>query len=248
MMNEGQIRILLGSTELAGSGLNINRRLVSLVHFDLPYRPGDLAQRAGRIERQGNLLWANDPEFTIDIVVPITRRCLDAWQLGLLNTKQRFISRFRQLDSSVRHYTEQNEAIDYAELSAIVADDPRILAHVKGKAKLRKLEAARNNWFRNHVRLDDQAQSLEQRVATLAAKMQMIRADAANIAATADELLITVDGVTYEKMGVDSTATDRLNITTAAPAVGSKYSRLNYRADIGSQHDMATYRGGYSGL
>lgn len=243
MMNEGQIRILLGSTELAGSGLNINRRLVSLVHFDLPYRPGDLAQRAGRIERQGNLLWANDPEFTIDIVVPITRRCLDAWQLGLLNTKQRFISRFRQLDSSVRHYTEQNEAIDYAELSAIVADDPRILAHVKGKAKLRKLEAARNNWFRNRVRLDDQAQSLEQRSATLATKIQMIRADAANIAATADELLITVDGVTYEKMGVDSTATDRLNITAAAPAVGSKYGRLNYRADIGSQHDMATYRG-----
>ena len=87
---------------------------VRLRNFDLPLRPGDLIQRHGRILRQGNELWQNDPSFAVDVVVPITRRSLDAWQLGLLHTKQRFITMFRQLDCSVRHYTEQNEVIDLA--------------------------------------------------------------------------------------------------------------------------------------
>ncbi|WP_270820073.1 DEAD/DEAH box helicase family protein [Aeromonas sp. Y311-2] len=243
MMNDGQIRILLGSTELAGSGLNINRRLVSLIHFDLPYRPGDLAQRAGRIERQGSLLWANDPNFTIDVVAPITRRSLDAWQLGLLHTKQRFISLFRQLDNSVRHYTEQNDAIDYAELSAIVADDPRILEHVRGKAKLRKLEAARNNWFRNRVRLEDQANLIEQRSTTMSSKMQVIRTDATAISATSDEFLIQVDGESYTKMGSHSTNSTRNQITTACAAAGYKFLHASNRVVTGVQYDLAQYRG-----
>lgn len=244
-MNAGQIRVLLGSTELAGSGLNINQRLVSLIHFDLPYRPGDLAQRNGRIERQGNLLWAQNPDFTIDVVVPITHRCLDAWQLGLLNTKQRFITLFRQLDNSVRHYTEQSEAIDYAELSAIVADDPRILAHVRGKAKLRKLEAVRNNWFKNRVRLEDQAGSLARRNAKLIASSPAIQQDSLAIAATSSELLIEVDGKQYDEMGVARTNDHIVSYahTAAAPAVSAKFNSYGYRLRNGQTCDLACYRG-----
>lgn len=50
----GQVRILLGSTAKMGAGTNVQDRLVALHDLDCPWRPGDLAQRKGRIERQGN--------------------------------------------------------------------------------------------------------------------------------------------------------------------------------------------------
>ena len=50
----GQVRVLLGSTTKMGAGTNVQDRLVALHDLDCPWRPGDLAQRKGRIERQGN--------------------------------------------------------------------------------------------------------------------------------------------------------------------------------------------------
>ena len=50
----GQVRVLLGSTSKMGAGTNVQDRLVALHDLDCPWRPGDLAQRKGRIERQGN--------------------------------------------------------------------------------------------------------------------------------------------------------------------------------------------------
>ena len=44
----------MGSTAKMGAGTNVQDRLVALHDLDCPWRPGDLAQRKGRIERQGN--------------------------------------------------------------------------------------------------------------------------------------------------------------------------------------------------
>jgi len=46
--------VLMGSTAKMGAGTNVQDRLVALHDLDCPWRPGDLAQRKGRIERQGN--------------------------------------------------------------------------------------------------------------------------------------------------------------------------------------------------
>ena len=51
----GDVRVLIGSTAKCGAGTNIQDRLVALHDLDCPWRPGDLTQRSGRIERQGNL-------------------------------------------------------------------------------------------------------------------------------------------------------------------------------------------------
>jgi N12 class adenine-specific DNA methylase len=57
----GQVQVLLGSTAKMGVGTNVQARAVALHHLDCPWRPADLAQREGRIERQGN----QNPEITI---------------------------------------------------------------------------------------------------------------------------------------------------------------------------------------
>ena len=54
-VNAGRVRILIGSTEKMGAGMNVQRRLRALHHLDAHWRPRDIEQREGRILRQGNL-------------------------------------------------------------------------------------------------------------------------------------------------------------------------------------------------
>lgn len=53
-VRSGQVRVLLGSTSKMGAGTNVQDRLVAIHDVDCPWRPGDLQQRKGRIERQGS--------------------------------------------------------------------------------------------------------------------------------------------------------------------------------------------------
>ena len=53
-VRSGQVRVLLGSTVKMGAGTNVQKRLIALHDLDVPWRPSDLEQRAGRIVRQGN--------------------------------------------------------------------------------------------------------------------------------------------------------------------------------------------------
>ena len=54
-VNRGEVRVILGSTFTLGTGVNIQKRLHTLIHLDAPNRPMDYTQRNGRILRQGNL-------------------------------------------------------------------------------------------------------------------------------------------------------------------------------------------------
>jgi hypothetical protein len=44
----------MGSTQKMGAGTNCQDRLIALHDMECPWRPADLAQRLGRIVRQGN--------------------------------------------------------------------------------------------------------------------------------------------------------------------------------------------------
>lgn len=54
-VREGDIRVIMGSTQTLGTGVNIQTRLHTLIHMDAPDRPMDYTQRNGRILRQGNM-------------------------------------------------------------------------------------------------------------------------------------------------------------------------------------------------
>jgi hypothetical protein len=53
-VRQGKVRVLFGSTFKTGSGTNVQDRLIAIHDADCPWRPADLAQRAGRIVRQSN--------------------------------------------------------------------------------------------------------------------------------------------------------------------------------------------------
>lgn len=85
-VRSGQVRVLLGSTFKMGAGTNVQERLVALHDLDVPWRPSDLEQRAGRIVRQGNM------NFEVDLYRYVTEGTFDAYSYQLLESKQKFIS------------------------------------------------------------------------------------------------------------------------------------------------------------
>ena len=117
----GQVRVLLGSTQKMGAGTNMQERLVALHDLDCPWRPGDLAQRKGRIERQGN------QNEKVHVFRYVTEGTFDAYLWQTVENKQKFISQIMSSKSPVRSCDDVDEtALSFAEIKALCAGDPRI--------------------------------------------------------------------------------------------------------------------------
>ena len=117
----GQVRVLLGSTQKMGAGTNVQDRLVALHDLDCPWRPGDLAQRKGRIERQGN------QNEKVHVYRYVTEGTFDAYLWQTVENKQKFISQIMSSKSPVRSCDDVDEtALSFAEIKALCAGDPRI--------------------------------------------------------------------------------------------------------------------------
>ena len=147
----GNVRVLLGSTRMMGSGMNVQERLVAAHHLDAPWRPSDLEQCNGRIIRQGNELYEKDPDnFKIQIYNYATKQTYDARMWQTIEYKSAAIEQFRKGDILQRSIEDvQSEAANAAEMKAAASGNPLILLEVGYKAEVKKLEALYNQFLKN---------------------------------------------------------------------------------------------------
>ena len=133
-VNQGTVRVLIGSTQKMGTGTNVQKRLVALHHFDVPWKPSEIAQRDGRGCRQGNL---NDE---IGIYRYVTQGSFDAFMWQANETKAGYIHQFMVGDSSLRHIEEiGGQELSYAEVKAIASGNPAVLTLAEADAELQRL-------------------------------------------------------------------------------------------------------------
>lgn len=139
-VSEGDMRIVLGSTERMGVGVNVQEKLVGLHHLDAPPRPMDIEQRNGRILRQGN----TNPE--VEIHVYGVENTLDAAMYQKLATKQRFINQILRGDVQGRNFEDAaNEvSLTYQEQMAAFSGDPRAMERVVLENKVRQLSSSQS--------------------------------------------------------------------------------------------------------
>ena len=149
-VRSGAVRVLMGSTQKMGAGTNVQTRLCALHHLDCPWRPADIAQRNGRMVRQGNM------NKEVSIFIYITEATFDAYSYQLVENKQKFISQIMTSKSPARSCEDLDEAaLSYAEVKALAAGNPMIKEKMDldiQVARLRTLKAAYNS---QHYRLED---------------------------------------------------------------------------------------------
>lgn len=134
-VNEGKIRILLGSTFKLGIGANVQSKLKAVHHLDVPWRPADMVQREGRILRRGN---ENDEVFICRYIV---KGSFDAYSWQILENKQKFISQFLSGTEYQRTVEDlENQELTYAQVKALALAQPLMKEYAE---KMNELRAAR---------------------------------------------------------------------------------------------------------
>lgn len=149
-VRNGTVRVLMGSTQKMGAGTNVQTRLVALHHLDCPWRPADIAQRNGRMVRQGNL------NKEVSIFIYVTESTFDAYSWQLVENKQKFISQIMTSKSPARSCEDMDEAaLSYAEVKALAAGNPMIKEKMDLDIQVSRLRSLKAAYTSQHYRLED---------------------------------------------------------------------------------------------
>ena len=231
-VNTGEVRILIGSTEKMGAGMNAQKKLVALHHLDVPWRPSDIEQREGRIIRQGNEFYDADPEgFEVEVLRYVTKESFDAYSWQTLESKARFIEQAMRGDITVRRADDvDGGALTYAEVKALASGNPMVIDKVKVDAELRKLELLESAHKRERWLTQREASDLPERIEGITRTLAGVKAILA-ARKIPDTFTMTIGGTTFDKR--DEADKAFVKATDSAPQVArviATYAGLNISA------------------
>lgn len=175
-VRNGTVRVLLGSTFKMGAGTNVQKRLIALHHLDTPWRPADLAQRNGRIIRQGN----DNPE--VEIFTYVTENTFDSYLYQLVENKQKFIGQIMTSKSPVRSAEDVDEqALSYAEIKMLATGNPYIKEKMDLDIEVSKLKLLKANHLSQKYALEDKIlKEFPLRISSLEQRIVAVKADIAH--------------------------------------------------------------------
>lgn len=149
-VRSGEVRVLFGSTPKMGAGTNVQDRLIAIHNLDCPWRPSDLEQRQGRIERQGNMF----PE--VEVYRYVTEQTFDAYLYQLVESKQKFISQIMTSKSPIRSAEDVDEvALSFAEVKMLATGDARFKEKMDLDIQVSKLRVLKQSYLSEHYDLED---------------------------------------------------------------------------------------------
>ena len=149
-VRNGQVRVLLGSTQKMGAGTNVQTRLLASHDLDCPWRPADLEQRAGRIVRRGN------ENKKVSIFRYVTKGTFDAYTWGLVESKQKFIGQVMTSKSPARSIEDVDAtALSYAEVKMLATGDTRIKEKMDLDIQVTKLKMLKANHQAQQYEMQD---------------------------------------------------------------------------------------------
>lgn len=151
-MNTGKIRVLFGSTEMLGTGVNAQKRCVAIHHLDCPWRPSDLEQRDGRGIRTGNEIAKLHADNKVDVILYAVEKSLDAYKFGLLHNKQLFIRQLKTNNMGSRTIDEgaidEKSGMNFSEYVAVLSGNTDLLDKARLEKKIATLESERQAFVR----------------------------------------------------------------------------------------------------
>ena len=201
-VRNGTVRVLMGSTQKMGAGTNVQTRLIALHHLDCPWRPADIAQRNGRMVRQGNL------NKEVSIFIYVTESTFDSYSWQLVENKQKFISQIMTSKSPARSCEDLDEAaLTYAEVKALAAGNPMIKEKMDLDIQVARLRTLKAAYTSQHYRLEDavavafprQIKGTEHRIRAFEQDIQTVKEHQSYDADKKLIFSIELDGKTYDK-------------------------------------------------
>lgn len=224
--NAGRVRILIGSSETMGTGVNVQARLKALHHLDVPWLPSQIEQREGRIERQGN------QHEEIELYAYATLGSMDATMWQNNERKARFIAAALSGDRSIRTIDDIGEAANqFALAKAIASGDARLMQKAGLEGELARLQRQRDAHFDDQLNVRRQIQNAGHDREAAMRRIAAIRQDL--------ERRVTTRGEAFSLAWDGRTVTER---RTAGALILSKL-RLAERARKDEEFPLGTIGG-----
>ena len=192
-INAGRIRVLLGSSETMGTGVNAQLRLKALHHLDVPWLPSQIEQREGRIERQGN------QHDEIGIYAYATLGSTDATMWQTNERKQRFINAALSGDRSVRRIEDAGSQVNqFAMAKAIASGDPRLMQKAGLEAEIARLQRQRAAYIDDQHAVRSTVAHAENDIAVAERRIGAIEQDITlRVPTRGDLFAMSVEGASY---------------------------------------------------
>jgi hypothetical protein len=234
-VNAGKIRVLLASTEKAGTGVNMQERLFALHHLDAPWRPADVEQREGRILRQGNRYGE------VRIFNYVTENSFDGYMWQTLENKARFIAQIMTGEVTSRTAEDVDDLVmTAAQIKAIASGNPRILERVSIEVELARLSRLYSVWRKSRHHLKWEAEAIPARV-----READERVVAHQQAITVRDQSVLANDAFVIQLRRSLDATDERTFTERAPA-GEQLERLRRQVSMqmnAAPQPLGSYRG-----
>ena len=194
-VRSGDIRIILGSTFMMGSGVNIQDRLKAVHHADVGWKPSSMEQRNGRILRQGNMY------DEVEIYRYITENTFDSYSWQLLEQKQRFISQIMTSKAPVRSADDIDDSVlSYAEVKALATGNPLIKERMELDVEVGKLKMLKAEHKNRTYRLQEQISTrLPEKIKAIELRIKGYEADIQTAASFIDkDFSMSLNGIAYD--------------------------------------------------
>lgn len=167
-MKEGKIRVLFGSTDMLGTGVNAQRKCVAIHQLDIPWTPKDLEQRNGRGVRKGNEIAKLFADNKVDIINYAVEKSLDSYKFNLLHNKQLFITQLKKGTMGARTIDEgsmdEQGGMNFSEYVAILSGNTDLLDKAKLEKQIASLESERKAFSRGKSSAEAKLENIMQTV------------------------------------------------------------------------------------
>ncbi|AKK71344.1 DNA methylase [Chryseobacterium gallinarum] len=233
--NEGKIRILFGSTEMLGTGVNAQKRAVAVHHLDIPWRPSDLEQRDGRAVRKGNEIAKFFAGNKVDVFIYAVEKSLDAYKFNTLANKQRFIGQLKSNSLSVRSIDEggmdEVSGMNFAEYVALLSGNTDLLEKAKIEKKISTLESEKHAYIWSKSSSLSKLEALEDEFKNRKNRLERLQTDCKNFQS---RLQRAKDGSILNPVLLDGLSKDagikeigaKLNKLAVVSATGGEYEEV----------------------
>lgn len=168
-MNNGTMRVLLGSTPKLGAGTNIQQRLVAIHHVDVPWKASDIEQQNGRGFRQGNM-FREIYEFRY-----VTKKSFDAYSWQMVETKSTYMEQLLSGANGMREFEEEQQAsFSYAEVKAIASGNPIIKEKFEVDNEVKRLEGLKKHYRKQKISAQDKLVRLPVQIKNLNDRIELL--------------------------------------------------------------------------
>ena len=182
-MNDGDVRVLFGSTSMLGTGVNAQKRAVCIHHIDTPWRPSDLTQRDGRAIRAGNEIAKLYADNKVDVIIYAVEKSLDSYKFNLLHCKATFIDQLKSGALGARTIDEgamdEKNGMNFSEYMAILSGNTDLLEKAKLEKRIAALESERKAHSKGISDSKFRYQTITHDIANNEAAIERMKTDAA---------------------------------------------------------------------